>query len=197
MLSPCKQLCLIYAKVSMTDPNPSHQHSMVSDILHTMEVKKLDDTESVHNDIIMMKNGMHRFIMNNQLFINCYKIWHKYRFIIINNKIFIYNFIYCCYFPIFLYSGGYVRRGLCPQGVLSTGGFIQGVMSTGGYVLDSFIGYKDITLCGQNPLRFFCSARTKPPADITPKTDMLDITPWISGVVLNFSSTYVSGRASC
>ena len=54
---------------------------------------------------------------------------------IINNTIFIY--IYCCYFPIFLYSGGYVHRGLCPQGVLSAGGFIQGVMSAGGSILSA------------------------------------------------------------
>ena len=39
--------------------------------------------------------------------------------------------IYCCYFPIFLYSGGlcpqggYVRRGFCPQGVMSAGGFVR------------------------------------------------------------------------
>ena len=38
------------------------------------------------------------------------------------------------HFPIFLHSGGYVRRGLCPQGVMSAGGFIQGVMSAGGFV---------------------------------------------------------------
>ena len=31
-------------------------------------------------------------------------------------------------------AGGYVRRGLCPQGVMSAGGFIQGVMSAGGFV---------------------------------------------------------------
>ena len=49
--------------------------------------------------------------------------------------------IYCCYFPIFLYSGGYVLRGLCLQGVLSAGGFIQGVMSAGGFVLDSSYPY--------------------------------------------------------
>ena len=49
----------------MTGPNPSHLRSMVSDTAYD---------GSVHNDIIMMKNGMYRFIMNNQLFINCYKI---------------------------------------------------------------------------------------------------------------------------
>ena len=63
---------------------------------------------------------------------------------IINNKIFIY--IYCCYFPIFLYSGGYVHRGLsprgfCPQGVLFRGLCPQGVLfcpqGGGGVVLDS------------------------------------------------------------
>ena len=106
-----------------------------SRILHTIEVKKLDDTESVHNDIIMMKNGMYRFIMNNQLFINCYKIWHIYNNLLLLTIKYLYiTCIYCCYFPIFLYSGGYVRRGLCPQGVLSAGGFIQGVMSAGGFV---------------------------------------------------------------
>ena len=52
-----------------------------------------------------------------------------YRFIIINNKIFIYNLhllLLFSYIPIF--------RGLCPQGVMSAGGFIQGVMSAGGFV---------------------------------------------------------------
>ena len=41
-----------------------------------MEVKKLYDAESVYNDIIIMKNGMYRFIINNQLLlINCVTIF--------------------------------------------------------------------------------------------------------------------------
>ena len=31
MLRPCSQLCLIYVEVSMAGPNPSDQHSKVSD----------------------------------------------------------------------------------------------------------------------------------------------------------------------
>ena len=71
--------------------------------------------------------------MNNQLFINCYKIWHMYRFIIINNKIFIYNLhllLLFSYIPIF--------RGLCPQGVMSAGGFVRRGFYSGGYVCRGF-----------------------------------------------------------
>ena len=85
------------------------------------------------NPGIMMKNGMYRFVMNNQLFINCYKIWHMYRFIIINNKIFIYNLhllLLFSYIPIF--------RGLCPQGVMSAGGFVRRGFYSGGYVRRGF-----------------------------------------------------------
>ena len=106
---------------------------MYSEIFQTMhgvtnqskEVKKLDDTESVHNDIIIIKN---LFFINNQLFVNCYKIWHMYRFIIINNKIFIYNLhllLWFSYIQGVMSAGGYVRRGFCPQGVLFRGLFIS------------------------------------------------------------------------
>ena len=83
MLSPCKQLCLIDAKVSMTGPNPSHQHSMISDTAY-------DGSKET--------------------------IWHWF---IVNQKIFIYNLhllLLFSYIPIFM--------ALCPQGVLSAGGFV-------------------------------------------------------------------------
>ena len=41
---------------------------------------------------------------------------------------------------------------------------------------------------GHNPLRFFCPPRTKPPADITPKTDMLDSVV-LKGIVLSLQSS--------
>ena len=63
-----------------------------------------------------------------------------YRFIIINNKIFIYNLhllLLYSYIQGVMSAGGYVCRGLCPQGVLFRVLYPQGVLSAGGYVLDS------------------------------------------------------------
>ena len=96
-----------------------------------MEVKKLDDTESVQffNDIIMMKNGMYRFIINNQLLINCYKNDTCTDLLLLTLKYLYITCIYSYYFPIFLYSGGYVRRGFYSGGYVRRGFCPQGVMS--------------------------------------------------------------------
>ena len=124
MLSPCKQLCLIYAKVSMTGPNPSHQHSMVSD------TAKLDETE--------------RVIMILSLLINCYKKCTDLLLLTIKYLSNLQLFLLFSDIPMF--------RGLCPQGVLFRGLCPQGVLSAGGHVLDSVGVY--LAKCGNKSDRW-------------------------------------------
>ena len=86
-----------------------------------------------NNDIIIIKNI---FFINNQLFVNCYKIWHMYRFIIINNKIFIYNLhllLWFSYIQGVMSAGGFVRRGFYSGGYVRRG-FVRRGFYSGGYV---------------------------------------------------------------
>ena len=116
MLNPCKQLCLIYAKVSMTGPNPSHQHLMVSDTAYDGSKETIG----------------HCFNINKKILI------YNLHFVLLFSYIPIFRGL--C--PQGVMSAGVFIQGAMSaggfiQGVMSAGGFIQGVMSAGDFVLDS------------------------------------------------------------